>query len=156
MRSCYMSSMRRMDLVNVSTPCRKATKINCQFQEEVIIFGHFLFFSDMFIDCLCSTHGHSVVSKCGKNDSASRLHVIDNSDSVMPYNSKKTSLLARRCIQTSPTTNLSCYRASILAARIGIMEVKVATYIHPASLQRASGGSEGAQHRGGWPPLNTQ
>ena len=42
------------------------------------------------------------------------------------------------------------------AVRVGTVEAKVATQLHPAGLQQASGGHEVARHREGQPPLSSQ
>ena len=41
------------------------------------------------------------------------------------------------------TNIFACIRVGLPAARVGTVEGKVATYLHPAGLQRASSGHEG-------------
>ncbi len=55
-----------------------------------------------------------------------------------------------------PTNIFVCIRVCLPAARVGTVEDEVATYLHSAALQRASGGHAGGWHRGGQPLLSRQ
>ncbi len=49
-----------------------------------------------------------------------------------------------------------CCRVSLQAPRIGILEAKLAAYLHPVALQWAYGSNERVQHRGSISPPATQ